>query len=544
MKATPLLFLGLFAPVAAADWDLTTLVFEGDVVFGGSTVTRIDNLAINDNLDWRVEVTTTDSTKNTLLGPSGAVAQEGQPFLAPAGATLRSFDALTLNNDGDSAVNFFLDGTSGSSDDSGVFFNLNLLVQEGAVSGAPEFGAGTTYRGFFETKLANDDDILLLASVDDPLIPTSVDQALIKMTVDGVGNLASENVLWKEGDTVPGTTGLITTFGTNPHQFDMNDTGSVIFFADTDLASGTDGFVILDGVVLAQEGQPSPIAGRNWSSLASPEVTLNNSGSYMYSGSLDGDSTTNTILIKDGAKFMQEGDQVPGMPAFTFTSFGSGPLDLADNGDVLWYGDWNDVDTDVDTGLFLNDELLVQEGVTTVGGVPIDTLRGVQDGYFISDDGRFIIFEAILDDGNEGAFLLTRKGEITSIPGCSTDGSTLAHVGGTPSLGGSLDLQLFSPSTFTGARFLAVAGVNVLDGSGCGVDIPGVGEILIGFTPPNPFTIAAGTHTGTADVVSLPVPNNVALVGMPKFVQAYYLFPGDPSNLFDLTNALEVTVGL
>jgi len=89
-----------------------------------------------------------------------------------------------------------------------------------------------------------------------------------------------------------------------------------------------------------------------------------------------------------------------------------------------------------------------------------------------------------------------------------------------------------------------VAGVNVLDGAGCGVNVPGVGEILIGFTPPNPFTIPAGTHAGTADVVTLPVPNNVALVGMPRYVQAYYLFPGDPSNLFDLTNALEVTLGL
>ena len=544
MQATAFLFLGLLAPVASADWDLTTLVFEGDVVFGGSTVTRIDNLAINDNLNWRVEVTTSDSAKNTLLGPDGAVSQEGQPFLAPPGATLSSFDALTLNNDGDSAVNFFLDGTTGSNDDSGVFFNLSLLIQEGSVSTAPEFSAGTTYRGFFETKLSNDGTILLLASVDDPIIQSTVDQALIQLTVDGAGNLVSESVLWKEGDTVPGSTGLITTFGSSPHQFDMNDTGSMIFFADTDLASGTDGFILLDGVVLAQEGQPSPIAGRNWSSLASPETTLNNSGGYMYSGSLDGDSTTNAVIIKDGAKFMQEGDPVPGIPGFVFTSFGSGPLDLADNGDVLWYGDWNDPNTDVDTGLFLNDELLVQEGVTTVGGVVIDTLRGVQEGFFISDDGRFIIFEAILDDGNEGAFLLTRKGEITSIPGCSTDGSTLTHVGGTPSIGGTLDLQLFSPSTFVGARFLAVAGVNVLDGAGCGVNVPGVGEILIGFTPPNPFTIPAGTHAGTADVVTLPVPNNVALVGMPRYVQAYYLFPGDPSNLFDLTNALEVTLGL
>ncbi len=36
--------------------------------------------------------------------------------------------------------------------------------------------------------------------------------------------------------------------------------------------------------------------------------------------------------------------------------------------DVIYFADWDDPTTDIDTGLFLNQELLIREGVSTVGG--------------------------------------------------------------------------------------------------------------------------------------------------------------------------------
>lgn len=547
MHPSSLLAVSLLATSASAfDWTLQPLVLEGDALAGGNNVTGISNMAITNGLDWLVEVTSNGTLGSlpTLLGPAGQVAQDGDPLTAPVGATIRSFDAITLNESGDYVGNLFLDGTASSSDDSGVFRNFDLLVQEGAVAGAPEFSAGTTYRGFFETKLGNDGQILLLASVDDPAISSTVDQALIKLFVDGAGALAAESVLMKEGDTIPGGTGLVTTFGTGPHNFDMNDSGVWMSFVDTDLATSEDGHIVFNGFVIAQEGQASPIAGRNWSSLSSPELSINNSLEFVYSGSLDGDSTTNLVIIKNGAKFMQEGDAVPGLPAFTFTSFGSGPIDIADSGDVLWYGDWNDTDTDVDTGLFLNEELIVQEGVTMIGGQVVDTLRGVQDGYFISDDGDFVVFEAILADGTEGAFLASRSPSIVSIDGCSSDGTLLSHVGGAPSIGGSVDLNYFSPSMLPGVRFLGLSSATLLDGSGCGILLDATTEALIDFSAPGFRLFPQGTYTGTAETLTFPVPSDIALVGANVFTQALFVYPTDPVNVFDLTNALDVTIGL
>lgn len=85
---------------------------------------------------------------------------------------------------------------------------------------------------------------------------------------------------------------------------------------------------------------------------------------------------------------------------------------ISDQGRVLWYGAWNDVASS-NEGLFLDDTLLVQEGVTTVDGIVIQTLRGIQDGYTMSSGGRYILFEAVLADGRDGAFQI----EFDACPG-------------------------------------------------------------------------------------------------------------------------------
>jgi hypothetical protein len=128
--------------------------------------------------------------------------------------------------------------------------------------------------------------------------------------------------------------------------------------------TATDHAIYRDGLLLAQEGSASPVVGRNWSSLSLSKVALNNCGETVFSGSLDGDSASNSLVVKNGTKFVQEGDSMADIAPFTLTSFGSGPVHLGENGNVLWYGDWNDPDTSRDTGLFLNDQLVVQEGVT------------------------------------------------------------------------------------------------------------------------------------------------------------------------------------
>jgi hypothetical protein len=89
------------------------------------------------------------------------------------------------------------------------------------------------------------------------------------------------------------------------------------------------------------------------------------------------------------------------------TAFGtSSNVAIDDANNVLWFGDWNDPDTTRDTGLFLNGELLVQEGVTMINGMLLTSINQIQDNLAISPNGQYIIFKGILDGSIDAAIII------------------------------------------------------------------------------------------------------------------------------------------
>lgn len=396
---------------AASSIEITPLVLQGDDVPTVGQVTSIDNLAINDNGEWIVELDTNNEDTNSdgaLIRNGLLYLREGQPLSAPAGAFLGSFDSITLNNGGRSGWNFFLDGLP-TGQDSGVYWGDSLLIAEGAVATAPEFSPGTPYIGFFEVKINNADELMIMASIDDPVIPSTVDRALVRVTLNPDGTLASESVLAKEGDILPGQIGPVTDFSTGPHEFAFNDAGQTMYVAH--INAGTDTHAIyIDDVKIAQDDDDSPVPGRPWSSLSSAKVDLNAAGQYVFTGSLSGDTASNSIIVSNGGVVKQEGDPIGG---FTFTGFGTAPVQISRQGRVLWYGAWNNTVSTNNEGIFLDDELLVEEGVTFINGEVVFAIRGVQDSFQMSDSGRYIIFEAVLASGVQGAFQI----EVSYCPG-------------------------------------------------------------------------------------------------------------------------------
>ncbi|MBC8108011.1 MAG: hypothetical protein H7Z14_15595, partial [Anaerolineae bacterium] len=84
-----------------------------------------------------------------------------------------------------------------------------------------------------------------------------------------------------------------------------------------------------------------------------------------------------------------------------------GGVAIDDSSNVFWVGDWNDADLTKDIGIFMNGELLVQEGVTLINGVTLATISTVQDNISISDNGQWLTFEGVLSNGLDGAFLVS-----------------------------------------------------------------------------------------------------------------------------------------
>ncbi|TAJ16752.1 MAG: hypothetical protein EPO68_10545 [Planctomycetota bacterium] len=541
-------FASLCAGTAAAQglfpFQIQALVKEGDVVAGVGAVTTINNLAINDLADWLVQADTNQADTNTdevMLRSGLLYLREGDPLAAPAGATIGSFDAVNLSNSGHSAWNIFIDNTGSTSTDSAVFYDTTLQIQESTIATASGFSAGTPYIGWFEVKPNDTGSYLMVASVDDVAITSTVDRALV-LGVPSGGGPPAEAVLWKEGDVLPGQIEFAADFGTGPHTFAINDTLQVLFFADLNGDTTKDGVLYLGTSILAQEGSASPIAGRNWLSLSSAVVDLNDAGDTAFTGSLDGDAATNVILIRNGQKLAQEGDTLPAIAPFKLTGFGSAPIQIDAAGNVLWFGDWDDPDTTRDTGLFLNGDLLVQEGVTTIGGVVLQTLAGVQNAFSMSDDGRFILFEGALTGSIDGAFLISPAGSVTAIPGCVGNAGTLALASGTPSIGQPFTLASDVAQVSGALSFVGAAGGLIAPGP-CGVSLPGLGEVFLGLSPA-PLVVGGGPWSGAPVSFALALPSSIELVGANVYFQGLFLdLAVGAVEPVRLTNGLDMRIG-
>ncbi len=465
-RFTSLIVVGTALTSAAAAQGVTTIVLEGDVIPGVGTVTRIDNISVNNNGDTFVEVTTDGpaSANQAILKNGNLFLQEGQALTSPAGGTCGTFDAISGNISGNGAFNLTLGGQT-TATDSGVFWNDQLILQEGTISTSTAFSANTPYVRFDEVRINDNDQILMMARVNDPAIgANNLDACVVILDTDGQGNLTGENVLWKADDAMGNNLHSATQFSTQAQTYDFNNAGQVIHQVFMATGSGAnDVAVYLDQTVVAEEASPSPIAGRNWGTLSAAAAGLNNNGDWVMRGALSGSSTDNELLIKNNTKFVQKGDILAATGGWAVDKFASSPTDISDSGDVAWFCKWTDPNTSIDTGIFINMNLVVQEGVTQVGNNTITGLLATGDAFRFAPSGAYLIFEGTLDNGLEGAFYISAGEPGTAT--CFGDGT-----------GPSCPCGNFGPS-----------------GSGCG-NSTGMGATLGGTGSPSIAANSLGFH--------------------------------------------------
>ncbi len=421
--------LGLVAAagLASAQPTVTTVLRDFDFVGGFGSVTTMASMAINNNGDWLIEVDTDFPDTNLdgalIRNDLSSRLREGDALLSPVGASLGSFDAVTLNNVGNSGWNFFLDGLT-TSTDSGIYYNDILLIQEGSNTTAPQFSAGTPFIGFFDSKINDSDNQLVMASLDDPAISSTVDRGLIVLTYQPLTGTFTENAIAIEGQTIPGTTDPLADMSTGVHNTAWNNLGQAMFSIDTTGATTSDTAIVLwengNYSIIGQEGSASIVAGRNYLSMTSRSMDLNNGGDFVFRAALDGDSADNDMIVKNDEDFMREGRSFAAIAPYAITSFGTGPVFIDDAGNVFWYGVWNDPNTDINKGFFRNEELLIQANVTSVDGNLVTLIRGIESGYEISDSGQYALLRAQFN-GTEDVVLLLDFGGGDGCAPCAAD---------------------------------------------------------------------------------------------------------------------------
>ncbi len=419
---TATLALGAWAGIAtASEFELSILIQDGDALPGGlGTVSNVNDITVNDNGDWLVDVSLTGGSTNRALVLNGDVwLAHGDPIDPDDTVSSVANQLKALNSQGDVTFRPTLDQNG-----SGVFLNFTPLVLLNDIIDSDKFAPDSNYAGFFRSRVTDDGDVLALVTISDSDLGSR--RTFVWLTTDERTGEVTEDVFLTRFDDAPGTeAGVeINNINSNPSTFNINADGDVLF-SSTLLGTPTEtnGALYYNDTLVVRKGDASPIAGSEYSNIGSTatRVDLNNTGDYIWLSQLTNQPTnTNQGIFRnniftDGPDevVIQRGDPAPGIPGATIDLFGTGVQpQVTDDGDVLWYARL-DGDADVNQALYRNDQVILRKGETTVDGNLITTVcgttassNGIAQTLDASNNGQFAIVRVRFENGNRAALLI------------------------------------------------------------------------------------------------------------------------------------------
>lgn len=244
-------------------------------------------------------------------------------------------------------------------------------------------------------------------------------------TVTGVGTPSeSIDLLFTDepGNPIPGLGFELSTYSRGEAGIDHNVHGDFLFTGDVrGAAFDEDDALILytggDGKfsVLARAGEPSLIPGADWSVLINNPVALNDNGDWAARLDTTAASASDQIIVVNNRIIIREDDIVgTAAPGELQLDSAIANLEIDADGNVIWYGAWSVPNLcdgisssgfGIFEGIFYNDQLLLEAGVTeindvTIGGTAFPTLvlkdlPNTQEGFYVSPDGTRLIVSAL-----------------------------------------------------------------------------------------------------------------------------------------------------
>jgi hypothetical protein len=448
----PIATFALLTLVPARAQEPVSLVRVGDAIPGAGHVARIERLFAGSTGGWAVQVWTDHPTiRQVVLGPGGVLRKVGDPVPSPAGAALASFGSISEEELMQAQVwTAALDGTGAGTD--AIYEDLggsasHLLIQSGgATSGSTgDFPPGTIWTSFADYQGPGYDGASLLrGTVADPTLPAPEESFVARAFHYYFGYCCSIDLVAQEGRTAPGLAETIEQVRLAPWSgaIDPIQDSRVLWSCDLAGPTSSDGCVFSStgtpagyvDALLAREGSPSPVPGRTWGALESPSVDVNQAGRWSLRAELDAsDTSSDGIVLRDGLKFVQEGDALPVIAPFSIDDLGQGRALLAPDGKLLWYAHWNDPSGSAE-GLLLEQWMVVRAGSTTVAGVPIVDLASDEHAFTLSRNGQRLLFRGARAGGAEEAFLLDLGGMAVYCTSKPTSQSCLPKIHWTGSL--------------------------------------------------------------------------------------------------------------
>ncbi len=447
--------------------NFTKILAEGDPMPGGAPgelITSVGNVDINNSGDWAAELNSDGPSANNAYGHlNGVVAfQEGMTtgIATPAGAITRWIDSMDINDAGDDLWLIHATDAGGADIQLVIRNGVTIYEQNASVCTAPGTANGMTYTTLDEVWQNNNDQLLLAASVG-----VLTDGVMLKIELDPVtGAVVSETLLAMEGQTLPGHTCPIQGFSASKARNGISDSGDVFWYVD-DVHSGCgstldDSNIYVNNTRLYNEADAFPAdMVQEFDHFSSAEMDFNSAGDFVFSGfDRNADNAVDSWIYKSIGGVIEvlahEGDPVPaaiGGPWITKGYGFGGTVPISENGDVLWFIDWDDPDTDIDTALMFNDSILMHEGITVLDGLIIDNVPNSDSEIAMSDDGTYAIAEVEMVGSIDVIYIITDLDGGIGVPFCdpastnSTGASTTltgSWLTGGGISGGSSDLHL------------------------------------------------------------------------------------------------------
>src|SRR5688572_6966533 len=162
-----------------------------------------------------------------------------------------------------------------------LVLDRQVLLQEGAVTSAPEVPAGTRIQTLHRSVFNSHDDALLLVDLLDPTTSEEYPALLRVDVASGCGPFPTpgENVVFRRGDALPSGRIFKDFASTEKHTFDFNDRGDWAFVGAFE--SAIDRVIVLNGRGVLNETQPIPGGIGSATSLQLASVDLNDFGDYV-----------------------------------------------------------------------------------------------------------------------------------------------------------------------------------------------------------------------------------------------------------------------
>jgi len=267
-------------------------------------------------------------------------------------------------------------------------------------------------------------------------------------------------------------------------------------------------------------------------------LDVNDFGSYVYTGALYGNTDSDYVIVKDGQKFVQEGDVLASLGA-PLDHRNSAPVYLTNSGDLYWMAELRNTPASENAAYMRNHEVIVRRGRTLLDGQLVTDIRNEKNAFHVSCDGRFWIGEVVLEDVGE-ALALTDFGLAVPVPGRERNLGTLELGSGDVLVGETVAWRLDNGQAPNLATVLVFSDRPPRPNSSLGI-LTQFGEILTG---PPAFVLIGPTWSGAPVDIPGTIPNDLTLVDSPWFGQGAFIdLTLTSSEPVRLTNGLRLELG-